>query len=60
MPTASIWPTFAAHEAVTCGICGGPTDHTQDAGYAPGHGQFRRACTRGHSWTYYDLSPESR
>lgn len=53
------FPAVASHDDVRCYVCDGPTDTTQDAGFAPRDGQYRRACVRGHGWTYYDLSPVS-
>lgn len=58
------FPRFVTHEAARvagCFHCGTKfSGRADDAGYAPGHGQFTRLCTCCGMKTYYDILTGAR
>ena len=49
------FPTCSDPKEVACFHCGGTEGAVQDAGYPPGHGQFRKTCKACGRHTYFDL-----
>ena len=60
--TADEFPQYASTDEVECFAChrGLPHDTPEDAGYAPGRGQYRAHCPACRLWTCFDLKETPR